>query len=113
VRKSKLKSSATDVTPRRRRRRIVEGVLVAVGCVVLLDALAGERGLMELRRARAQTRAYEERLARVLAENEELRDEIRRLDTDEATIEGRARELGLIKRGEKVFTIRQAPPPEP
>ena len=35
---------AGDLTPRKRRRRIVESVLVAFGCIVLGDSLIGEQG---------------------------------------------------------------------
>ena len=31
--------SVSDLTPRKRRRRIVESVLVAIGCIVLGDSL--------------------------------------------------------------------------
>jgi cell division protein FtsB len=46
-------------------------------------------------------------LARVRQENARLRDEIRRLRSDPATIEAVARqELGLARPGEIVVTIR-------
>jgi cell division protein FtsB len=89
----------------------VEGVLVFAGCVVMLDALVGERGLVEIMRARQEYRALEESLTQLRLENARLRDEVRRLHEDPATIEDLARrELGLIRPGEKLFTIRDVPP---
>jgi len=50
-------------------------------------------------------------IARQRAENARLRDEVRRLREDPATIEEIARrELGLIKPGERVFIIKDVAP---
>ena len=113
--KRRPKPSEPDSTsPRRRRRRLVESVLVLVGCVLLLDALAGEKGLVTMMKARQEYRDLEQSLARVQAENAQLRQDAQRLTDDPAAIEDLARrELGLIKPGEKVFIIRDVPPPEP
>lgn len=105
VRSSLAASSAGG--PPRRRRRIVEGVLVLIGVVVLVDALFGERGLVEMMKARRQYQVLEQRLTEIMDQNDRLRDENARLRSDPATIEDVARrELGLIKPGEKLFTIR-------
>lgn len=97
-----------------RRRRIVQSVLVGIGFVALLDALFGERGLVEMTRT---IKGYEELQSTVDAmkrDNERMREEIQRLErNDPDAVEDVAREdLGLIKRGEKVFTIREAAPQE-
>ena len=114
VRKQKGKPVAPDGTPpRRRRRRVVESVLVAVGFTVLLDALFGERGLVELLRAKEQSRTLESSVETLRETNERLREEVRRLNDDPATIEDEARRrLGLIKPGERVFTVRDVPAPK-
>lgn len=82
-------------------------MLVFVTCVLMLDALFGERGLAERMRAR---RAYEQAgmdLGRMKQENAGLRDEARRLRDDPATIESVAREdLGMIRRGEILIVIK-------
>jgi cell division protein FtsB len=95
------------------RRRVVEGVLVAIGLLVLLDALFGERGLIEMMRARQQYRETATQLEAVRAENARLREDIELLTSDPATIEGIARQdLGLIKPGELMFIIRDTPADE-
>jgi len=90
----------------------VEGVLLVVGLVVLLDALFGERGLVEGFRSDQEVQAATASLARMRAESARLKEENQRLrDEDPATIEDAARrDHGMIKRGEKVFTIRDVKP---
>jgi cell division protein FtsB len=87
-------------------------MLVLIGCVVLGDALIGERGLVAMRRARQEYRVEQQRLDAARAEEARLREQIRLLEeADAATIEDLARrELGLIKPGEKVFTVTDRPP---
>jgi cell division protein FtsB len=89
------------------RRRAVHLLLVFVTLVLVVDALIGDKGLVESRRAR---RRYEEvagSLAALQRDNARLRDEMRRLNEDPATIESVAREqLGLIRPGEVVFILK-------
>src|SRR5688572_16199757 len=103
-----------ELTPRKRRRRIVESVLVAFGCMVLGGCLIGERGWTAHERARQEARAELMRLHEAQAEAARLRDEMRLLQTDWPTIEDAARRgLGLIKPGEKVFIIKDVPATKP
>ena len=97
-----------------RRRRVVQGVLVGIGCVALLDAFFGERGLVEMMRTRKQYDDLRDSIDLMKRKNAEMEEEIERLITNEdGAIEDAAREeLGLIKRGEKVFTIREPEPQE-
>lgn len=100
--------------PRRRRRRAIQYALVLVGCVIVVDALVGEKGLLAMRKARQQYQMLESSLAAAKTENDRLREEARRLKEDPRAIEDLARrELGLIKPGEKLFILRDAPPPSP
>ncbi|MBI4886253.1 MAG: septum formation initiator family protein [Acidobacteria bacterium] len=97
--------------PRRRRRRTMHYLLVAVGCVLLIDALVGDKGLLAMMQAREQYRDLEQSLADARSENARMRDEARRLREDPAIIEEIARrELGLIKPGEKLFIIKDIEP---
>jgi cell division protein FtsB len=99
---------------RRRGRRAVQYLLVFVGCVLVLDALVGEKGLVEMLKKRQEYRAAEQGLAAIREENSRLREEARRLQEDAAAIEDLARrELGLIKPGEKLFIIKDVPPTDP
>ena len=81
-----------------------------VGCVLVVDAFVGDKGLLQTLKKRDEYRALEQTLIRTRAENARLREEARRLREDPTAIEEIARrELGLIKPGEKLFTIRDLP----
>jgi cell division protein FtsB len=97
--------------PRRRRRRAIQYALMLIGCVIVIDALVGEKGLLAMRKARQQYHALETALSSAKAENVRLREEARRLQNDSSAIEDLARrELGLMKPGEKLFIVRDVPP---
>jgi cell division protein FtsB len=86
-------------------RRAIIGVTV----VVLIDAVFGDRGLAEMRKAQ---RAYVEAhgsLGQLKRANTELRAHARLLAGDTATIEDVAREeLGLVREGEVLFVVKPA-----
>ena len=85
-----------------------------VASLIVVDGLFGERGLLAMLRARQEYEQLAATLARQRAENARLRDEVRRLNDDPRAIEEVARrELGLIRRGEKVFIIKDVPPAKP
>ena len=103
--------STTSTPSRRRRGRIVRYLIVAVGCVLIIDALVGDRGFLAMLKARQQYRTLETALARSREENAQLREEARQLREDPRAIEDIARrELGLIRPGEKLFIIRDVKP---
>jgi cell division protein FtsB len=98
--------------PPRRRGRTLHNALLVVGCVLFIDALVGDKGLLAMLEARQQYRDLEQSLAGVRAENADLREEAQRLREDPTAIEELAREmLGLIKRGEKLFIVVDVPTP--
>ena len=104
-------SESGAVTGRRRGRRAVQYVLILVGGVLIVDALVGDKGLVQTLKKRDEYRALEQTLVRTRSENARLREEARRLREDPSAIEEIARrELGLIKPGEKLFIIRDVPP---
>jgi cell division protein FtsB len=87
-------------------------LLFFVASLIVVDGLVGERGLLAMFRARHQYDELSATIARQRSENARLRDEARRLKDDPAAIEEIARrELGLIRRGEKVFILKDVPPP--
>lgn len=95
----------------RRSRRIVRYALGFVTIVLVLDAIVGEKGLLTLLKARRDFHAIEGALHKARRENAELREQARRLREDPTAIEEVARrEHGLIKPGEKLFIIKDAPP---
>ena len=80
--------------------------------LLAINAVVGEGGLIAVLRARQASDALREKLARVKAENDRLAEQIERLTNDPAAIEEVARrDLGLIRRGEKVFIVRDLPSP--
>jgi cell division protein FtsB len=112
VKKARTSHAEPVTTPRRRQRRAIQYVLVLIGCVIIVDALVGEKGLLAMRKARQQYHALEGALSAARAENDRMREEARRLREDPSAIEDLARkELGLIKPGEKLFILKDVPPP--
>jgi cell division protein FtsB len=98
----------SSVSPAKRRRTL-QMLLAFVTLVLIINALVGERGLMETLRARKQHQELVAAIDHLRADNARLREEARRLRTDPAAIEALARqELGLIKPGEMLFIIRDA-----
>lgn len=94
------------------RAQTINLVLAFVAIVLVVDALAGNRGLLETMRARRQYAGLAADLARTRRENDRLREEIIRLRDDPATIESVAREeLGLIRQDELVFIVHDADKP--
>lgn len=108
--------SARDKAPpraTRRGRRVICFLLLFVACVLVVDALIGEKGLIAMARARRQYDELAASLVNARAENARLREEARRLREDPAAIEEIARrELGLMRPGEKLFIIKDVPPPQ-
>jgi cell division protein FtsB len=101
----------TSSLPRRRRSRVVRYLVLAVGCMLIVDALVGDRGFLAMLKARQQYRTLEAALARSKSENAQLREEARQLREDPDAIEQIARrELGLIRPGEKLFIIKDVKP---
>ena len=102
----------TTQRAQRRGRRILAGVFFFVVCVMAVDALVGDQGVVATIRARKQYDELAADLARLRFENGSLREEARRLREDPAAIEEIARrELGLMSPGEKLFIIRDVDPP--
>lgn len=114
-----------DAEPRRRkaigpaptvplRARVIKGMLLFAGVVLLVDSLVGERGFLETRRARHAAETQATRIEAMRQENADLRESVRLLKEDPATIEAEARrQLGLIKPGEILFILKDAPPAQP
>jgi cell division protein FtsB len=99
--------AAAAPLPRRQPRRFWSQALLFAACVLLVNAVVGDRGLMDTMRARRARAAAAQELARLKRENATLRDQARRLRSDPRTIESVARgELGLVRPGEILVTVR-------
>jgi len=98
---------APKATLAHRGRRLFRHGLVFFTFVIVVDAVAGEKGLLALLQARREYAALERSLERARTENADLREQARRLREDPSAIEDQARrQLGLIKPGEVVFFIK-------
>jgi cell division protein FtsB len=108
------RQTTTHTTQRAQRRggRILAGLFFFVVCVLVVDALVGDQGVVATMRARKQYDELAGELSRLRSENASLREDARRLREDPAAIEEIARrELGLMSPGEKLFIIRDVEPP--
>jgi len=93
------------------RGRAVQYLLVFLGSVLVIDALVGDKGVLQMLKKRQELRGLDQAVAAARAQNAQMRAEINRINTDPAALEEIARkDLGLIKPGEKLFIIRDAPP---
>jgi cell division protein FtsB len=114
------RQSATEPLRRQRKapapapaflRKPVQVLLAFVTLVLLIDALVGDRGLVERLRAGERYRQAATELERLHQENAQLRDEVRRLNEDPSLIESLARkDLGLLRPGELLFIIKDVKP---
>lgn len=94
-----------------RRRRMLNVLLGFATIVLLVDAMVGDRGLVERMRASSHFEEAEASLAALRQQNAAMREEIQRLNEDSSLIEAVAREeLGLIRPGEVLFIVRDAKP---
>ena len=113
VKKGSPPSKSSSTAARRRGRRAIEYALLLIGFVVFVDALVGEKGLLETVKKRQEFKLLEQSIRQARAENELLREEAKRLRSDPTAIEDLARrELGLIRPGEHLFILKDVSPAE-
>ena len=94
-----------------RWRRGVNFLLLFATVVLVVDALVGDKGLLESLRARREAQELSRRVERLRAENERLRAANRRLLEEPSAVEDVARRLGFIRPGETVFILKDVRPP--
>lgn len=93
------------------RRKPFQILLAFVTAVLLIDALVGERGLVERIQAGRRYREAEAELHKLRQDNARLLEQSRRLSKDLPTIESVARrDLGLMRPGEVLFIIKDVKP---
>ena len=87
--------------------------ILGIACLLLImivTALFGKKGVMDLRRARRTLATRAETIRALEAEKAKLEAEISRLETDPRAVEKPAREkLGLVEPGEKVVVVPATP----
>jgi cell division protein FtsB len=93
------------------RRRWAQYILLFSTAALIVNALIGDRGLTALLKARREYADLRAAVDAARRENSALREEVRRLRLDPATIEEAARrELGLARKDELVFIIKDVAP---
>ena len=101
---------ASRLLPRRGDNPWLRRALVFATCVLLADAIFGERGLAETMRAHHDYAQAAAELRQLRYENAALREEARQLRTDPGAIEAVARrDLGLIRPGEILIVVKDLP----
>jgi cell division protein FtsB len=99
---SELAETAGAKAPRR-----VRTVLTFIAAALALNAVAGERGLLDLVRVRSQERRLATTIGDLRTQNSALRTEVQRLKEDPSMIEAIARrELGLLRKGEVLIVVK-------
>jgi cell division protein FtsB len=89
------------------RTRTIRLLVGLVAVVLVVEAIVGEKGLLQMRRARRQYDVLSDSIRSVRQENARLREEARRLREDPVAIEAIARrDLGLARPGEVLFIIK-------
>jgi len=103
-RSASKRNESTDVPLKRKALSLALFLIVAAS---LLNALFGDRGLLELLRARQEIESLDREIAALREGNQALLEEIRDLKSSPLAVERLAREnLGLVKPGEIVLLIR-------
>jgi cell division protein FtsB len=93
------------------RNKIISRLLIFATVVLLVDALVGDKGLIERLDARRQYAEAAASLNALRAENAALRAYATELKENPSVIEAIAREeLGLTRPGELIFIVRDAKP---
>ena len=104
-------SGHSNLPPRCRSNPWIRRVLIFATCVVLLDALVGERGVAQTIKARQNLQRMSAGLTQLKRENVDLRERVHDLQADWSTIEAAAREqLGLVRRGEILIILKDSNP---
>jgi cell division protein FtsB len=106
------KRAPASAPPSPLKRKAIHLLLVFVTLVLVVDALVGEKGLMQTVRARRHYAELAASLDALERDNERMREETLRLRDDPAAIEALAREeLGLMRQGEILFIVKPVVPP--
>lgn len=94
---------------KRRRSRLITWGLWALFTVLVINGVVGENGYLATLAARKEQASLASEIARLRVENQRLQQARQRLETDPAALEEAARRQGMIRDGETVVTIREAP----
>jgi cell division protein FtsB len=92
------------------RQRVALTIAGSVTVVLIAIVIFGSRGLLHLQTLTREQDELGRRIALLLHENEQLRERIHRLRTDDRTLERLAREeLGFTRPGEVIYRFGNHP----
>lgn len=95
---------------RQRRKKFWKYGLLLLSAGLMINALIGEKGYLANLQARQEYQEVQQSLHQLRADNAQLREDAQRLRTDPRALEDSARaQLGLIKPGETLITLRDRP----
>jgi len=100
----------TTAGDRERHRKVWTYGLLILSAILMANAVIGEKGYLANLQAQREYQEAFDSLKRLEAENARLLDETMRLKSDPRALEEAARlQLGLIKPGETLITLRDRP----
>jgi cell division protein FtsB len=90
------------------KRKALSLAIFLIAAASMLNALFGDRGLLELLRARQEIQSLDREIVALREMNQTLLEEIRDLKSSPLAVERLAREnIGLVKPGELVLLIQE------
>ena len=99
----------TAVDKQKRKRLWTYGLLL-LSAALMVNALIGEKGYLANLQAKQEFQQVSDSVDQLRAENARLKEEAERLQSDPRALEDSARsQLGLIKPGETLITLRDRP----
>jgi cell division protein FtsB len=94
------------------RQRVALAIAATVTTALIAVVIFGSRGLLHLQTLTKEQDELGRRIALLLHENEQLRERIHRLHTDDRTLERLARDqLGFTRPGEVIYRFGGRPNP--
>jgi cell division protein FtsB len=109
------RSRSTHQDVRTRRRQLITYALGFGAFVLFVNALVGDNGYLAAMRTNREHASLADKLQKMQLENDQLQEQIRRMQEDPSALEEAARGgLNMIKPGETLIIIKPAtPPPAP
>ena len=99
----------TAVDKEKRKKLWTYGLLL-LSAALMVNALIGEKGYLANLQANQEYQQVSESVDQLRAENARLKEEAKRMQSDPRALEDSARsQLGLIKPGETLITLRDRP----
>lgn len=90
------------------RRNALWFLVIALAWLLVQD-IFGTHGVLAMHRSQVELQKIQGEIKQLNEDNEKLQGDVKDLDSDPVTAEGLAREMGLARPHEQVFTTKQKP----